>query len=265
MRMTIKEILEKCEKKDKVSFKGIVKAVYDGAESKTKYTNFKQNVVIKDDTDEIRVCYNYVEKEEECPKDIVGKEIEIVNGVFSEYVNQKGINQKNIFGKLIFKEGEEPIRRKAEPNVTEDKKTSMPLIVEVRKTSLKLAMDFWTARIGDKMEEDRIIRTADRFYLYLTGKANMAKVETKVEKIEKEEEEEKAEIEEEGEEIKKEEEISAANVILINEVMALKESQRIDEEVFKGYLGGRNIKALTIEELKTIKRILNAQTEDIPF
>ena len=143
--------------------------------------------------------------------------------------------------------------------------SSMPVIVEVRKVSLKLAMDFWTARIGDKMEEDRIIRTADRFYLYLTGKANMAKVETKVEKIEKEEEEEKAEIEEEGEEIKKEEEISAANVILINEVMALKESQRIDEEVFKGYLGGRNIKALTIEELKTIKRILNAQTEDIPF
>ena len=262
MKMTIKEILEKCEKKDKVSFKGTVKAVYDGAENKTKYTNFKQNLIIKDDTAEIKVLYNYKEKEEEYPKDIVGKEIEIVNGVFSEYTNQKGDIQKNIFGKLTFKPGEEPVRKVAEPKRIESSKTSMPLIVEIREECLKLAMAFWTARIGDKMDEDKIIKTSNRFYLYLTGKANVAKVQTRAQT---EVEKEKAEIEEEGEEIKKEEEVSAAQVALINEVMALKESQRIDEEVFKGYLVGRNIKTLTIEELEEVKRKLNEQTEDIPF
>ena len=265
MKMTIKEILEKCEKKDKVSFKGVVKAVYDGAEAKTKYTNFRQNLVIKDDTDEIRVCYNYKVKEEEYPKDIVGKEITIIDGVFSEYVNQKGVNQKNIFGKLTFKEGEAPIQKIAEPIVTQSNKTSMPIIVEVKKASLKLAMEFWTARIGDEMKEEKIIKTADVFYLYLTGKTNIAKVQTRVQKEEKQEKEEKSEIEKEGEEIKKEEEISAAKIVLINEIMVLKESQHVDGEVFKDYCDGKDIKSLTVEKLEKIKKKLSEQTEEIPF
>ena len=267
MDFTIKDILEKGEKKDKVTFKGIVKVVYDGVESKTKYTNFKQNIIIKDETAEIKVIYNYKDKEEEYSKDIVGKEIEIVNGTFSEYVNQKGETQKNIFGKLTFKEGEAP-----KPNATVKSQAITTGILEavspqrdMRDISLQRAMEFWTARIGDKMEEQKILTTAEIFYKYLTGKNNIVKVQTKVQKEEEQEKEEKSEIEKEGEEIEKEEKMSAEKITLINRAMELKEENHLTTDQFESYCNGKNIKSMTIEELKELKKVLSEFTTDVSF
>ncbi len=267
MKMTIKELKERGEKEDKVKFPGKVKNVYDAKEltpeqkAKAKYTTSRQNVMVEDSTDIIKVIISHKTKDVEYGQDIVGKEIE-VDGKISIWEGKK-----NIFGKLIFKEGEAPAQKETASRTTGGKiqPSAMPIIVEVRKASLRFALDFWTARIGDKMKEDKIIKTADSFYLYLTGKANIAEVKAKVQKIEEQEKEEKSEVEKEGEEIKKEEEISAAKVTLINEVMALKESQHMDGEVFLGYCDGEDIKTLTIEKLKEIKKKLNEQTENIPF
>jgi len=259
MKMTIKDILEKAEKKDKVSFKGIVKAVYDGQEAKTKYTNFRQNLIIKDDTDEIKVLYNYKEKEEEYPKDIVGKEIEIVNGVFSEYVNQKGVNQKNIFGKLTFKPGEEPIQKVAEPKAIEGKKTTMPLIIEVKGIALKRSIEFWNSRIGETIEEGKVIKTADKFFTYLTGKANVQK-----ESALNQEEDGKKELK--G--LRSTEQVikpTVNNITLINEIMALKEEKKPTVSQWEGYTNGKDIKTLTTEELEDLKKIFTEWTDEIPF
>jgi len=264
MKMTIKEILEKCEKKDKVSFKGTVKAVYDGAENKTKYTNFKQNLIIKDDTAEIRVVYNYKEKEEEYPKDIVGKEIEIVNGVFSEYVNQKGETMKNIFGKLTFKEGEEPIIKRTGSNIAGSKKSSMPLIIEVRGMALKHSIEFWNSRVGEKIEEEKVIKTADKFYTYLTGKANVQTEIVKDESIQKKDDDDRKELKgtRSTEQVIKP---SPDNITLINEIMILKEEKKLTAGQWEGYRHGKDVKEMTIKELEELKKILKEWTDDIPF
>lgn len=262
MKMTIKEILEKAEKKDKVTFKGIIKAVYDGAESKTKYTNFKQNLIIKDETAEVRVVYNYKEKEEEYPKDIVGKEIEIINGVFSEYVNQKGETQRNIFGRLTFKEGEEPIVKRAEPNVAGSKKSSMPLIIEVRGMALKRSMEFWAARIGDKMEENKIIATAEVFYKYISGNPAKATIQNVTPQPQTEGKEEKKELTTGR---SKEQIIKLDNIPLINECMVLKEEHHYTPDQWEAYTRGKDIKTMTIGELEDLRDTLKDYTSDIPF
>ena len=268
MRFTINEIKNKFEKDDKVKFTAKVENVYDAKEltpeqkAKAKYTFSRQNVMVKDETDIIKVIVSHKNKEMEYARDIIGKEVE-VDGKISIWEGKM-----NIFGKITFKEGEAPVQKgtasKAAGGRTQS--STMPIVVEVRKASLRFAIDFWTAHIGKEMKEDKIIKTADRFYAYLSGKAIIkTSNQEKQDKEEKLEKEEKSEIEKEGEEIKKEEEISAAKVVLINEVMALKESQHINEEVFKGYCNGENIKTLTIEKLKEIKKKLNEQTEEIPF
>jgi hypothetical protein len=189
-------------------------------------------------------------------KDIIEKEVE-VDGKLSIWEGKK-----NIFGKLIFKTGEAPASKTTATTKGTAKVSTIPIVIEVRRASLKLALEFWTARIGDKMEEGKIIKTANRFYLYLTGKTDKVTVQKKGTVRE---EEEKAEVEKEGEDIKKEEEMSAKKVKLINEVMTLKESHKIDAEVFKSHCNGKEIKILTIEELEKIKKILNEQTDEIPF
>ena len=59
--------------------------------------------------------------------------------------------------------------------------------------------------------------------------------------------------------------MSAKKAALINTIMELKEKHHVVEEVFTGYCDGKNIKALSVEELEKVKKILNELTEDIPF
>lgn len=259
MKMTIKEIKEKGEKDDKIKFTGKVKNVYDATEltpeqkAKAKYTFSRQNVMVGDDTDVIKVIISHKSKEVEFGQDIVGKEVE-VDGKLSIWEGQI-----NIFGKLAFKEGEVPKATGTSVVAKTTKTSAMPVVVEVREASLKLSMEFWTARIGEKMDESKVMRTADKFFLYLTGKANIQK-ET-VEKVEKKEEEPK---ELKG---KKSEEqvIKVNNVPLINEIMQLKEDHHVDDAVFLAYCDGKDIKELTILELEVVKGKVKETTGEVPF
>ena len=262
MKLTIKEIKEKCEQDDKITFPGKVKIVFPVnvlAEDKvTKYAKARQNVIIKDDTGEIKVIITFKELGNDYSKAIEGKDVE-VSGKVSIYNDEK-----NIFGKLTFAEGDEP--KKATTNVSNQIRpatSALPPVIEVRKASLELAMGFWTARIGEKMEEKKIIETANKFYIYLTGKAE--KVSGQKKETNKKEEKEKAEIEKEGKDIVEEEKLSAEKIILINSAMKLKEEHHLDTETFAEYCNGKDIKELTIEELKKLESKLKEITGEIPF
>jgi hypothetical protein len=255
MKLTIKEIKEKGEKDDKVSFEGEVKAVYAGVEAKTKFSNYRQNIMIKDGTDEIKVIYSYKEKEEEYPREIIGKKIE-ASGKVSIYNNQK-----NIFGKLIFAEGEAP--KLDAPTNIKSSMTSISIIldIEIRKASLEGAIQFWGAHIGFNENEENIILTAKKFETYIRGSTIKTKIETKpkpedkpIEKKELPKDETKQVIVPEQDKIK-----------LINEIMELKETQNIDAESFASYCDDKDIKTLSIEVLKELKKRLENFTDDIPF
>ena len=256
MKISIKEMKLKGEQDDKVKFTAKVKDVYKAKDvpltEKNKYTVARQNVLVEDESDSIKVIISFKSKDDVYSRDIIGKEVEVDGGL------SIWDGKMNIFGKLIFKEGEAPARTAI---IEKPKGISMPdtilTDIKIREEALKRAMEFWTARIGDKMEEQRIITTAKVFEKYIAGDKITFKKETV--------KEEKSEIEKEGEEIEKEEKISAEKITLINEIMGLKESQHVDGEVFKDYCDGEDIKTLTIEKLKEIKKKLNEQTEDIPF
>ena len=254
MKFTIKDIKEKAEKGDKISFKAEVKSVYDGVEAKTKFSNYRQNIMVKDETDEIKVIYSYKEKGEEYPKTIIGKQVEIKDGKVSEY---NGV--KNIFGRLTFAEGEAPkqsIATKNQPITTGILEAISPQR-DMRDISLQRAMEFWTARIGDKMEEQKIIATAEIFYNYLTR--SPAKVSGQS----------KAKFTEERKELTgartKGQVIKVDNIPLINEVMALKEEHNLNADQFESYCNGKDIKTMTTEELIELKKVLSEFTTNIPF
>jgi hypothetical protein len=257
MKLTIKEIKEKCEKDDKVSFKGEVKAVYAGVEAITKYSVLRQNVIIKDETDEIKVIISHKAKEDEYTKEIIGKQIEIVNGKVSEYNNQK-----NIFvSKLTFKEGEAPQQKDTSTTIRPATTSILPAGAEIRKVSLMGAIQFWGSHIGFAGNEEEIIVTAKKFETYIRGSIAKTKTEIKpkpedkpIEKKELPKDESRQVIVLEQEKIK-----------LINEIMELKETQNIDAESFASYCDDKDIKTLSIEALRELKKRLESFTDDIPF
>ena len=256
MKMNIKELLERGEKDDKVKFSGKVKNVYDSKEAVTKYSVSRQNIVVEDNTDSIKVIVSHKTKEDEYTKDIIGKDIE-VDGKLSIWEGKK-----NIFGKLIFKNGEPKKTTTNVSNQIRPATSALPAIVEIRKMSLKLAVDFWGSRIGHEKDEKGVIKTADLFKEYLLGKAE--KATQKKQKIEEPKEEAKSE-EKEAKKPEGEAELSSAKIALINSIMSLKEEKHLNTDTFAHYCNGKNIKELSIEELEKIKKQLEGLTEDIPF
>lgn len=255
MKMTIKELKAKGEKEDKVKFIAKVKNVYDAKEAITKYTVSRQNIIVEDENDNIKIIVSHKKKEDEYEQDIVGKEVN-VEGKISLWEGKM-----NIFGKLIFKEGEAPLKKDNSTIVRPATISVLPAGIELRKISLKMAIDFWGSRIGHEKDEKGIIETADKFKDYLIGKEKASSQKNQ----KKEKKEEKSEIEKEGEEIKKEEEISTEKIALINKVMKLKEDHHLDAETFAIHCDKKDIKTLSIEELKVLKTKLENLTEEIPF
>ena len=100
MKLTVKEIMEKCETDDKVNFKGIVEKVWQFNKKESKFAIGYQNVIVKDETGSIKVICNIKNKEEIYQSSIEGNEVE-VDGKISIYNGQV-----NIFAKLIFQGGE---------------------------------------------------------------------------------------------------------------------------------------------------------------
>lgn len=259
MRFTINEIKNKFEKDDKVKFTAKVENVYDAKEltpeqkAKAKYTFSRQNVMVKDETDIIKVIVSHKNKEMEYGQDIVGKEVE-VDGKVSIWEGKK-----NIFGKLIFKEGETPIQKDNSTIVKPATISILPAGIELKKISLKMAIEFWGSRIGHEKDEDGVIVTAEKFKEYLVGK-------DKIEKVSGQKKKQKKEEPKELEGAKSEEQvIKINNIPLINSIMQLKEDHHLDAETFAIHCDKKDIKTLSIEELKALKTKLENLTEEIPF
>ena len=137
--------------------------MYDAKEAVTKYSVSRQNIMVEDESDIVKVIVSHKTKEDEYTKSIVGKEVE-VDGKISIWEGKI-----NIFGKLIFKEGEAPAgtaiakTSKAMPVLT------VPINVKVRGISLERAIQFWSAHIGVPVEEDKVLATAKVFEKYIIG------------------------------------------------------------------------------------------------
>ena len=259
MKMTIRELKERGEKDDKIKFTGKVENVYDAKDltpeqkAKAKYTISRQNVIVGDGTDTIQIIISHKKKEFEYAQDIVGKEVE-VDGKLTLWEGKI-----KVFGKLIFKEGEAPAKKDATTMVKPAKTSVLPAGVEIRKISLKNAIEFWGSRIGEKMEEQKILTTANVFCNYLTGG-------DKIRKTSNQKEEKKKKEPKELEGTKSDEQvIKIDNVPLINEIMQLKEDHHMDAETFAVHCDNKDIKTLSIEELKALKTKLENLTEEIPF
>ena len=254
MKMTIKEIKAKGEKDDKIKFIAKVKNVYDGKEVDLKYTKLRQNVMVEDESDSIKVIISHKEKKYEYTKDIIGKEVE-VEGKISIWEGKV-----NIFGWLKFKEGEVPAKKDDSTIIRPATISVLPAGIELRKISLGMAIEFWGSRVGHEKDEKGIIETADEFKAYLIGV-------DKIEKSSGQKKKEKAKEEpKELEEMKSDEQvIKINNVPLINEIMQLKEDHHLDAETFAVHCDKKDIKTLSIEELKALKVKLENLTEEIPF
>jgi len=259
MKMSIKELKAKGEKDDKIKFTGKVKNVYDAKDltpeqrAKAKYTVSRQNVIVEDDTDNIQIIISHKKKELEYGKDIIGKEIE-VDGKLTLWEGKV-----KVFGKLIFKEGEMPAKKDNSTIVRPATISVLPAGVELRKISLNMAIEFWGSRIGHEKDEDGIIKTADKFKTYLIGAEKKERVSGQKKK-EKKEEPKKLEGAKSDEQV-----IKINNVPLINEIMQLKEDHHLDAETFAVHCNNKDIKTLSIEELKALKKKLENLTEEIPF
>lgn len=258
MKMTIKEIKERGEKDDQVKFKAKVKNVYDAKEltpeqkAKAKWTKTRQNVVVEDKTDSIQVIISHKELKDEFKQDIVGEEIR-VDGKVTLWEGKT-----KIFGKLIFKPREDSRKKDTSTTVKPSTISVLPAGVEIRKIALKDAIEFWNARIGDKMEENKILTTANIFNNYLLGKFRPGKSTQG--------EGQKEEGPKESKDTKTEKQVvKVDNVPLINEIMQLKEDQELDTETFAKYCNGKDIKTLPVKELEEIKKKLEGITQDIPF
>lgn len=259
MKMTIKEIKAKGEKDDKIKFTGKIENVYDAKDltpeqkAKAKYTVSRQNVIVGDGTDSIQIIISHKKKELEYAQDIVGKEVEI-DGKITLWEGKT-----KVFGKLNFKEGEAPISKDDSTIVKSTTVSVLPARVELRKISLGMAIEFWGSRIGHEKDEKGVIETADKFKAYIVGTEKKEKASGQKKK-EKKEEPEKLE------EAKSEEQvIEINNVPLINEIMQLKEDHHLDAETFAVHCDKKDIKTLSIEELKALKVKLENLTEEIPF
>lgn len=104
MKLTIREIKEKADVGDKFDFPAVVKKVYQMQKKEMQYAVGIQNVVVKDDTDEITVGMFIKAEEDAIDKKMEGKKVQ-VSGEYSTF-QKNGKIYKNISkGKILLEEG----------------------------------------------------------------------------------------------------------------------------------------------------------------
>jgi len=252
--LTIKEIKERCEKDDKVDFKGIVEKVFQFNEKKTDYKIGYQNIIVKDDTDKIKVIFTIKNSKDELyDSSIEGKKVQ-VTGKASIYNEQT-----NIFGKLIF---EEEKGKEASPVGTQSGASQTELTVpevtkeEIRMKCLELAQKILKE---DKPGTKELIEAAIKFEGYVYGIKVLSQKEEKGTSRKEEDKEEEPKGKLTTDQIKK-----------INTLMALVET-RGDEgrEIITEITERQNyksVKEFTEEDMKEASgKLEQLGTSDIPF
>lgn len=255
--LTIKEIKERCENDDKVDFKGIVEKVWQFNEKKTDYKIGYQNIIVKDDTDKIKIIFTIKKSKEELyDSSIEGKKVE-VSGKVSIYNEQT-----NVFGKLIFEE---------------DKKLESPKGIQSRVSELKVAPVGLTQEeirvkcleLSQKVLKDdnpgtkNLIEAAQQFESYVCNPGVTIKIQnTKGEKTTRKK---KGEEEEEPKG-----NLSTEHIKKINTLMALVENRGEEGKDIITEITERNnyksIKDFNEEAMKEAHgRLEQIGSEDIPF
>ena len=267
MRFTIKEIKERAETEDKVNFKGIVDKVWDFNEKATKYSIGYQNIIVKDETDKIKVIFSKIKKKEDIyEKDIEGKKVE-VSGKVSIYKDEV-----NIFGELSFEE--EADKQKDQTVAKTGVVTSMGELriakqpgltgEEIRLKCLFLANGLLRM---ENITAKEVIQEAKLFEGYVC-KISVA-IETKT-KESKENQKSETKKEKPKSENGDGEKLTQEHIKQINILMALAENRGEEGKeylndliVIKGYKTIKEFEKEDIEE--ATKKLENMGTEEIPF
>ena len=273
MKLTIKEIKEKCEADDPVKFKATVDKVWDFKEKITKYYIGYQNIIVKDDTDKIKVIFSKIKKQEDIYKDdIEGKEVEI-SGTVSFYTNpNSGEKEINIFGALTFeKEEEEPKTQGGAVETGELRVAKQPGLTgsEIRLKCLFIAKGILALdnpKAIDLVEQAIILERYVRSSPGIVG-AKPKETKKKEQQPEREQQEEDDESKKENGDVGK---LSQERIKQINMLMALAENRGekgkyiISDKVKRE--GYKSAKELTDQDIKDLTRELEEMgTEDIPF
>ena len=252
--LTIKEIKDRCEKDDKVDFKGIVEKVYQFNDKKTEYRIGYQNIIIKDDTDSIKFIHTIKKSKDELyDSSIEGKKVEVSGrvSIFNE--------QTNIFGKLKFEEEAKELKSPVGVQsgigqvLTAPEVTKEEIRIRCLELSQKLLKD-------DNPGTKDIIDAAAKFegYVYNPKKIERAHTTTKDKTSQKEKEEEPK-----GK-------LSTEQIKKINTLMALVEN-RGDEgkDIITEITERQNYKSIKDFNEEDIKeasgRLEQLGSEDIPF
>jgi len=258
MKLTIKDIKEKCENDDKINFKGIVEKVWQFNEKKSKFSIGYQNIIVKDDTGKIKVIFSSIKtKSDIYDKSIEGEEVE-VSGKVSLY---KG--EINIFGKLEI-QGEEK-KPKPQSAVKTNVEHSSPVAElsvggitreEIRIKCLELAATIYKAETEVTTKE--WIAAAKIFEGYICQDKPKEKKSTASKEKPKEKKEEG------------EEELSQEHIKQINILMALaenrgEEGKEIIKEITKEK-GYKTVKDFNKNDIIEATKILEQMgTNEIPF
>ena len=254
--LTIKEIKERCENDDKVDFKGVVEKVWQFNEKKTDYKIGYQNIIVKDDTDKIKVIFTIKKSKDELyDSSIEGKKVE-VSGKVSIYNEQT-----NVFGKLIFEEDKKlksPVGIQSgigqvltAPEMTKE---------EIRMRCLELAQKLLKQ---DNPGTKEIILAAAKFETYVYNPGVTIEIQkTKESKTTKKKKEE-------GEEEPKGK-MTTDQIKQINVLMALAENRGEEgKEIITEITERQNyksVKEFTEEDIKEASgRLEQLGSEDIPF
>ena len=256
--LTIKEIKERCENDDKVDFKGIVEKVWQFNEKKTDYKIGYQNIIVKDDTNKIKVIFTIKKSKEELyDNSIEGKKVE-VSGKVSIYNEQT-----NVFGKLIFEEDKEKPKspKGIRSGISELKVEPTGLTTEeIRIKCLELAQKILK---DDDAGTKQLTEAAQKLENYVCNPGVTIEIQhTKGEKTSKKKKEE------EGEEPKGK--LSTEQIKKINVLMALVENRGEEgKEIITEITERQNyksIKEFTEADVKEASgRLEQLGSEDIPF
>ena len=256
--LKIKEIKERCETDDKVNFKGIVEKVYQFNDKKTEYKIGYQNIIVKDDTDSIKVIFTiWKSKDELYDKSIEGKEVE-VSGKISIYNEQT-----NIFGKLKFEEEtkESKSPKGIQSGISELKVEPTGLTPEeIKIKCLELVQKLLKE---DNPGTKELIEAAQKLENYVCNPGVTIKIQhTKGEKDKKKKKEDKDE-EPKGD-------LSVEHIKKINTLMALVENRGEEGKEIINEITERNnyksIKDFNDSDMKEASgRLEQIGSEDIPF
>lgn len=265
MKFTIKEIKEKLENDDPAKFKATVDKVWEFKEKASKYYIGYQNIIVKDDTDKIKVIFSKIRKKEDIYKDdIEGKEVE-VSGTVSFYTNpNSGEEEINIFGVLKFEEEQMKSPVGIKSGVTQRPEALLSVAggiteEEIRLKCLTLA---FAMHKGNNPKPTDIIGTAQKFEKYVFPKATVQVTKNKEEKPKEEKNKPKG--------TNGNGDTSPEHIKQINILMALAENRGKEGKeyindliVIKGY---KSIKEFLDEDVEeATKELEKMGTSDIPF